>query len=143
MTIAAGRADRTLALSDLFSSGIAWYARMFRMLLISVVPVGVLALIGAFAFQSAERYGAHAIHESQALRAHPVAPGVPEAITRKRTESRRVDFVGARCLRQRTSRSACRLDREPQRLGARRMRRDQQSGRQARAMQTPMRMKHT
>jgi hypothetical protein len=66
MTIAASRSDRRLTFAELFSGGIAWYARMFRMLLVSLLPLGLVAGLGALAFEGARRYGTQALRQSHA-----------------------------------------------------------------------------
>jgi hypothetical protein len=65
-TIAHARSDRALGFGALAKEAIDGYARMFRMLLVSVLPLGLAATLGAFAWKAANRYAMTATLESRA-----------------------------------------------------------------------------
>lgn len=73
MTIAALRAERPLGFLALVQGADAWLGRMFRMLLVSLIPLGVVAGLATAAFKIAGKHAQKAILESQADRASSVA----------------------------------------------------------------------
>ena len=66
MAATAARASDVLGFRGLFSGGRAEYPRMFRMMLWSVVPLGIAAAIGNVAMGAADSYSKSAILESDA-----------------------------------------------------------------------------
>jgi len=69
MILASGRAERSVGFVALLHGGLAWYARMFRMVLVSLVPLALVAVVATFAFKGALRYAEHVTLESHAERA--------------------------------------------------------------------------
>lgn len=65
--------DAPLGFAALVQGGVGWYGRMFRMALVSLVPLGVVGALASIAFKVAEKRGETAILESQADRASHVA----------------------------------------------------------------------
>ena len=68
MTVAAGRAGRTLGLGQLIQSGVIEYGRMFRMLLWSLLPYAIAVGVGAMLFGVAHKQGEQAVLQSVADR---------------------------------------------------------------------------
>ncbi len=66
MTTTAGRAQETARFAELFAGGLAEYPRMFRMLLWSIVPLGVALAIGGALAEAAGKYALGATLESDA-----------------------------------------------------------------------------
>jgi hypothetical protein len=75
MTIAAARqpAAQRLGMSALLAGGAQEYARMLRMLVWAVVPLGIAAMLGGVAFNAAGKAAEAAILESTAQRASWIA----------------------------------------------------------------------
>jgi hypothetical protein len=73
MAIAASRAPRRLGSGALLAAGAQEYPRLARMLVWSVVPLGVAGLLGAGAYRLAGRAAATALLESDANRAAHLA----------------------------------------------------------------------
>jgi hypothetical protein len=65
-SLAAARADQPLGFAALLQEGIAWYGRMFRMLVVSLLPLAAVGAVASIAFHGAHKYGDRAIFESQA-----------------------------------------------------------------------------
>jgi hypothetical protein len=66
MAATAARAPDTLGFRALTAGGLAEYPRMLRMLLWSVIPLGIAFAVGGMAMDAAAEYGADAILESSA-----------------------------------------------------------------------------
>ena len=64
----AGRAHETARLRELFAGGVAEYPRMFRMLLWSVVPLGVALAVGGALAEAAEDFAQGATLAADAAR---------------------------------------------------------------------------
>lgn len=64
--VAAARADQPLGFARLLAGGMQEYARMLRMLLWGFVVLGITASVGGMATKAAQKYGEHAILESDA-----------------------------------------------------------------------------
>jgi hypothetical protein len=73
MTIHAARATRRPGFIDLLAGGAQEYARMFRMLVWSVVPLAIAGILAGIAFKVAGKAGESAILESDAERASHIA----------------------------------------------------------------------
>jgi hypothetical protein len=73
MTIHAARASRRPGFTDLLAGGAQEYARMFRMLVWSVVPLAIAGILAGIAFKVAGKAGESAILESDAERASHIA----------------------------------------------------------------------
>jgi hypothetical protein len=73
MTIHAARATRRPGFTDLLAGGAQEYARMFRMLVWSVVPLAIAGILAGIAFKVAGKAGESAILESDAERASHIA----------------------------------------------------------------------
>jgi hypothetical protein len=73
MTIHAARAAKRPGFMDLLAGGAHEYARMFRMLVWSVVPLAIAALVAGAAFKLAGKSAESAILESDADRAMHIA----------------------------------------------------------------------
>lgn len=73
MTIAAVRAPRRLGLVALLAAGAQDYGRLLRMAIWSVVPLGLVTVLGALAFGAADKVAARAILESEATHAARLA----------------------------------------------------------------------
>ena len=76
MSIHAARATRRPGFMDLLAGGAHEYARMFRMLLWSVVPLAVAGIVAGIAFKLAGKSAETAILESDAAHATHVAMAV-------------------------------------------------------------------
>ena len=68
MTVAVGRAGRTLGFGQLLQSGVIEYGRMFRMLLWSLLPYAIAIGLGAMAFGVAHKQADQAVLQSTADR---------------------------------------------------------------------------
>ncbi len=66
MAATAARASETPGFRALTAGGLAEYPRMFRMLLWSVIPLGIAGALGGMALDASAEYGADAILESSA-----------------------------------------------------------------------------
>jgi hypothetical protein len=66
MVVSAARAGQVLGFGGLMSGAVQEYPRMFRMLLLAVVPFGIAAGLGAVAIKAAGKYGEAAILGSDA-----------------------------------------------------------------------------
>jgi hypothetical protein len=73
MTIHAARAARRPGFSELLAGGAQEYARMFRMLVWSVVPLAIAGILAGVAFKMAGKAGESAILESDADHASHLA----------------------------------------------------------------------
>lgn len=73
MTLAAARAPQRLGFMPLLAAGAAEYARLLRMLVWGVVPLGIAAALGSIPFRFADRVAETAILESDAARAARLA----------------------------------------------------------------------
>ncbi|MFT3762369.1 MAG: hypothetical protein QM761_07110 [Pseudoxanthomonas sp.] len=76
MVVASQRAGRRLKLGELAHGGLAEYWRMFRLLLWSLLPLGVAVGLGAVALGAADKLTEQAILESEVARAGNVALAV-------------------------------------------------------------------
>jgi hypothetical protein len=76
MILASARAERSLGFAALLQGGIDWYGRMFRILLVSLIPLALVGVVAALLFKAANRYAAHVTLESQADRASYAALAV-------------------------------------------------------------------
>jgi hypothetical protein len=65
MTLAAVRAHHA-GFVALLQGAFAWYGRMFRMALVSLVPLAAVDVVGIVAFKAASRYAGRVVLESQA-----------------------------------------------------------------------------
>jgi len=65
MTLAAVRAHHA-GFVALLQGALAWYGRMFRMALVSLVPLAAVGVVATVAFKAADRYAGRAVLESQA-----------------------------------------------------------------------------
>ena len=66
MAATAARAEGTPGFGALTTGGLAEYPRMLRMLVWSIIPLGVAGALGGAAMSAAEKYGAKAVLESSA-----------------------------------------------------------------------------
>jgi hypothetical protein len=73
MTIHAARATRRPGFSELLAGGAQEYARMFRMLVWSVVPLAIAGILAGVAFKMAGKAGESAVLESDADHASHLA----------------------------------------------------------------------
>ncbi len=73
MAAAAARSNEVLGLRALMAAGLSDYLRMFRMLLWSVVPLGLAAAIGGMAMGAAESHASTATLESSADMGYAIA----------------------------------------------------------------------
>jgi hypothetical protein len=73
MSLYAARAPRRPGFMDLLAGGAQEYARMFRMMVWSLVPLFVVGVLSGIAFKLAGESAEHAILESQADRARHLA----------------------------------------------------------------------
>ncbi|MDB4968083.1 MAG: hypothetical protein JWN44_3772 [Myxococcales bacterium] len=73
MVTASRHTERPLGFVALLAGALTWYGRMFRVLLVSLVPLTIVGGISAAAFKMASKHGEKAILESQAYRALYVA----------------------------------------------------------------------
>ncbi len=80
MATAARQHERSLRLVPLLSGGLAFYFRMLRLWLVSLVPLALVVGVAALAFYLAGERGEHAVLESQADRAQHVALAVVLAV---------------------------------------------------------------
>jgi hypothetical protein len=69
MTIAAARAPQPLGFSGLVAGGVLEYARLLRMMVWALVPLGLAAAVAAVAMHAADTFGERAILESDASHA--------------------------------------------------------------------------
>jgi len=76
MSLAAARARDRLGFMALLASGAQGYARMLRVLLVALIPLGIAGALSGAAFHLAGKTAANAILESDALRASHVALAV-------------------------------------------------------------------
>ena len=65
ITLAAVRAHHA-GFVALLQGALAWYGRMFRMALVSLVPLAAVGVVGTVVFKAAGRYAGRAVLESQA-----------------------------------------------------------------------------
>jgi hypothetical protein len=73
MVTAARHTDRPLRFVALLTGALDWYGRMFRLWLVSLVPLAAVAALAAGAFALARKIGERALLESQADRARLAA----------------------------------------------------------------------
>lgn len=66
MMVTAAKSAEVLGLSALIAGGLAEYWRMFRMFIVSLIPLAVAGGIGAAAMNGADKYAEHAILRSSA-----------------------------------------------------------------------------
>lgn len=66
MVVASIRAGRRLGMGELLHGGLTEYGRMFRMLLWSIIPLGIAVGIGMMALHLADKHTEHAILASEA-----------------------------------------------------------------------------
>lgn len=76
MSLAAARARDRLGFMALLASGAQGYARMLRVLLVALIPLGIAAALSGLAFHIAGKTATNAILESDALHASHVALAV-------------------------------------------------------------------
>jgi hypothetical protein len=69
MTIAAARSPQQLGFGGLVAGGVLEYARLFRMMVWALVPIGLAAVLAGFAMGAAHHYEQRAILESDASNA--------------------------------------------------------------------------
>jgi hypothetical protein len=65
-SLAAARAAAPIGFTALLQEGVGWYGRMFRMLMVSLLPLAAVGGLASLAFKGAHKYGRHAILESNA-----------------------------------------------------------------------------
>lgn len=73
MTLAAARAPQRLHFMPMLAAGAAEYARLLRMLVWAMVPLGIAAALGSIPFRYADRIAETAILESDAVHASRLA----------------------------------------------------------------------
>jgi hypothetical protein len=73
MAVAAARAQQAPGFGALLAAGVQWYPRLVRMLVWSIVPLGVAGLLGAGAYRLAGKAAGTALLESAAQRASHLA----------------------------------------------------------------------
>jgi len=73
MAIGSGRSGRVLGFSHLLQCGVVEYGRMFRLMLWSILPYAVMAVLIGLAFKVADGVDQKAVLESQADRASHLA----------------------------------------------------------------------
>jgi hypothetical protein len=66
MFVGAARSDKALRLGQLLHAGLAEYGPMLRLMLVSLVPLGIAVALGAVAIKGVHKYNEHAIRESDA-----------------------------------------------------------------------------
>lgn len=76
MVVASIRARRSLGMGELAHGGLSEYGRMFRMLLWSIIPMGVAIGVGAAVFFALDKQADGAILASEAERAANIGMGV-------------------------------------------------------------------
>jgi hypothetical protein len=119
MTVAAGRAGRTLGLGQLLQSGIIEYGRMFRVLLWSLLPYAIVAGGAVALFGLADRRAEQAVLESRAELYQHIAMwvlGVLFVLAHAAVESARAAFIADAGLRSATrafGRGFAQLSRRP------------------------------
>lgn len=105
MIVGSGRAGRALGFSHLLQCGIVEYGRMFRLMLWSLLPYVVMAVLASFAFDAADKVGEHAVLESKADSASHMALWLTVVLlllTQAIVESARAAFVADAGLRSAT-----------------------------------------
>jgi hypothetical protein len=105
MMVGAGRAGRALGFSHLLQCGIVEYGRMFRLMLWSILPYGVMAGLIGVALHMADGVSDKAVLESQADRASHLAlfvAGVLFVLAQSTVESGRAAFIADAGLRSST-----------------------------------------
>jgi hypothetical protein len=66
MAVGAAGKERPRTFAQVLDGGIAYYTRMLRIGLVSIVPFALVGAVATAAFKGARQYGRHAIFESQA-----------------------------------------------------------------------------
>lgn len=105
MVIGSGRAGRVLGFSHLLQCGIVEYGRMFRLMLWSVLPYAVMAVLIGVVFDAVDRIDARAVLESQADRASHMALWLAVllfVLAQAIVESGRAAFIADSSLRSAT-----------------------------------------
>lgn len=105
MVIGSGRASRVLGFSHLLQCGIVEYGRMFRLMLWSILPYGVMVALIGFAFHAVDRIDAKAVLESQVNSASHMAAGLAVllfVLAQAIVESGRAAFIADNGLRSAT-----------------------------------------
>ena len=105
MAIGSGRAGRALSLSHLLQCGIVEYGRMFRLMLWSILPYGVMAALIGFAFHAVDGIDARAVLESQVNSASHMVTGLAVllfVLAQAIVESGRAAFIADSGLRSAT-----------------------------------------
>ena len=105
MAIGSGRAGRVLGFSQLFQCGIVEYGRMFRLMLWSILPYAVMAMLVGVSFHVVNGIDKHAVLESQVTTASHVARWLALALfvlAQVIVESGRAAFIADSSLRSAT-----------------------------------------
>jgi len=76
MILASVRADQSLGFARLLQGGVAWYGRMFRILLVSLIPLALVGFLATLLSKAATRYAEHVTLEAHADGASYGALGV-------------------------------------------------------------------
>ncbi|RDS84734.1 hypothetical protein DWU98_01870 [Dyella monticola] len=105
MIVGSGRAGRTLGFGALLQSGLVEYGRMFRLLLWSLIPYGIVIAVGLLGGHLADKHSEHAVLESQADRYTSIAHwvlGIVFVLAQAIVESARAAFIADTSLRSAT-----------------------------------------
>lgn len=105
MIVGSGRAGRTLGFGALLQSGLVEYGRMFRLLLWSLIPYGIVIAVGLFGGHLADKHTERAVLESQADRYASIAHwvlGIVFVLAQAIVESARAAFIADTSLRSAT-----------------------------------------
>jgi hypothetical protein len=65
-SLAAARAREPLGFATLLQEGVGWYGRMFRMLVVSLLPWAAVGAVASLSFKGAHKFGQRALLESHA-----------------------------------------------------------------------------
>lgn len=105
MVIGSGRAGRTLGFGALLQSGVVEYGRMFRLLLWSLIPYGVVFGVHFLGMHLADKHAEQAVLESQADRYAAIARWallIVLVLMQSIVESARAAFIADASLRSAT-----------------------------------------
>lgn len=105
MIVGSGRAGRTLGFGALLQSGFVEYGRMFRLLLWSLVPYGIVIGVGLLGGHLVDKHSEQAVLESQADRYASIAHWVliiVLVLAQAIVESARAAFIADTSLRSAT-----------------------------------------
>lgn len=105
MVVGSGRAGRVLGFSALLQSGLVEYGRMFRVLLWSLVPYGVVIAVHVMSTHWVDKHAEQAVLETQVDRYGDIAHGmlvIVFVLAQSIVESARAAFIADTSLRSAT-----------------------------------------